>query len=73
MAVAKLSNLPVVACDAPVTLAVIVNDVEAPEAKPPRFLQMSPTGTLAQSVAVLDTKLKSATRSSSITKFVALA
>ena len=52
VAVAKLSNLPVVDWDAPVTVPVIVNVVVAPAFNAPRFLHTSPAGTLAQSVAV---------------------
>ena len=73
VAVAKLSNLPVVDWDAPVTVPVIVNEVVAPAFNAPRFLHTSPAGTLAQSVAVLETKVKSAPRSSRMTKLLALA
>ena len=73
LAIAKLSNLPVVDCDTPVTVAVIVNDVEAPAINSPSSLQTSPAGTLAQSVAVLETKLKSVPKSSRMTKLLALA
>ena len=72
VAVATLSKVPVLDCDAPVTVAVKVNEVAEPASRVPIFLQMSPAGTLPQSVAVLATKLKSAPRSSRMTRLVAL-
>ena len=72
VAVATLSKVPVVDCDAPVTVAENVNEVAAPASRVPMFLQMSPAGTLPQSVAVLEAKVKSAPRSSRMTRLVAL-
>ena len=55
------------------TVPLIVNEVVAPAFNAPRFLQTSPAGTLAQSVAVLEIKVKSAPKSSRMIKLLALA